>query len=238
MEDVLDVYHRPYDPKRPQVCLDETSKQLLEHVRAPMPAAPGRVARVDDEYRRCGTANIFLAVEPLTGCVSLEATERRTSVDFARFLRRLSDEDYPEAERIVLVLDNLSTHSLASLYEAFSPAEARRLAERFELHFTPKHGSWLNIAEIELSVLARQALNQRIASLPRLRSTLSDWLSQRENAEVRWRFTTEGARIKLLHLYPEVPLARTRASRRGAGGRPTRPTGQRGERRRATRQST
>ena len=238
MEDVLDVYHRPYDPKRPQVCLDETSKQLLEHVRAPMPAAPGRVARVDDEYRRCGTANIFLAVEPLTGCVSLEATERRTSIDFARFLRRLSDEDYPEAERIVLVLDNLSTHSLASLYEAFSPAEARHLAERFELHFTPKHGSWLNIAEIELSVLARQALNQRIASLPRLRSTLSDWLSQRENAEVRWRFTTEGARIKLLHLYPEVPLARTRASRRGAGGRPTRPTGQRGERRRATRQST
>jgi transposase len=237
MEDVLDVYHRPYDPKRPQVCLDETSKQLLEHVRVPMPAAPGRVARVDDEYRRGGTANIFLAVEPLTGDVSLEATERRTSVDFARFLRRLSNEDYPDAERIVLVLDNLSTHSVAALYEAFAPAEARRLAERFELHFTPKHGSWLNIAEIELSVLSRQALDRRIASLPHLRAILSAWLSQRDDAEVRWRFTTDDARIKLLHLYPEVPLARTRASRRGAGGQPPRSTGHRGEWRRATRQS-
>lgn len=237
MEDVLEVYHRPYDPKRPQVCLDETSKQLLEHVRTPIPATPDHVARVDDEYQRCGTANIFLAVEPLTGCVSLEATERRTSVDFAHFLRRLSDEDYPEAERIVLVLDNLNTHSVASLYEAFAPAEARRLTERFELHFTPKHGSWLNIAEIELSVLARQALDQRIASLRRLRTILNNWLSQREDVKVRWRFTTDDARIKLLHLYPEVPLARTQASRRGAGGRPTRPAGQRGERRRAPRQS-
>jgi hypothetical protein len=137
MEDVLEVYQRPYDPKKPQVCLDETSKQLLEHVRTPIAPAPGQPARVDDEYRRCGTANIFLAVEPLTGHVVLEATERRTSVDFAKYLRRLSDEHYPEAERIVLVLDNLSTHSLASLYEAFDPAEARRLVERFELHFTP-----------------------------------------------------------------------------------------------------
>lgn len=236
MEDVLEVYQRPYDPKQPQVCLDETSKQLLEHVRAPIAAAPGQPSRVDDEYRRCGTGNIFLAVEPLTGHVALEATERRASVDFAKFLRCLSDEKYPEAERIVLVLDNLSTHSLASLYEAFDPAEARRLVERFELHFTPKHGSWLNIAEIELSVLARQALDQRIASLPRLRTVLGAWLSQRSDAPVRWRFTTEQARIKLLHLYPDTPPPRHRASRRGVGGQVTRHAARRGERRRATRQ--
>jgi transposase len=236
MEDVLEVYQRPYDPKQPQVCLDETSKQLLEHVRAPIAAAPGQLARVDDEYRRCGTGNIFLAVEPLTGQVTLEATERRTSVDFAHFLRRLSDEEYLEAERIVLVLDNLSTHSLGSLYETFDPVEARRLVERFELHFTPKHGSWLNIAEIELSVLARQALDQRIPSLPRLRTTLTAWLAQRSDAPVRWRFTTNQARIKLLHLYPETPQPRNRASRRGVGGQATRLEVPRGERRRATRQ--
>jgi hypothetical protein len=236
MEDVLEVYHRPYDPKLPQVCLDETSKQLLEHVRAPMPAAPGQLARVDDEYRRCGTANIFLAVEPLTGHVVLEATERRTAVDFAHFLRRLSDAEYPEAERIVLVLDNLNTHSPASLYEAFDPAEARRLVERFELHFTPKHGSWLDVAEIQLSVLARQALDQRIPSLARLRAILTAWMSQRCDAPVRWRFTTDDARIKLLHLYPETPRPRSRASRRGAGGPVTNPAERRGKRRRATRQ--
>ena len=236
MEDVLEVYHRPYDPKQPQVCLDETSKQLLEHVRAPIAAAPGQPARVDDEYRRCGTANIFLAVEPFTGHVVLEATERRTSVDFAHFLRRLSDEQYPAAERIVLVLDNLNTHSLASLYEAFAPAEARRLVGRFELHFTPKHGSWLNIAEIQLSVLARQALDQRISSLACLRATLTAWLAQRSDAPVRWRFTTDDARIKLLYLYPETPRPRNRASRRGAGGAVTRPAARRGEWRRATRQ--
>jgi transposase len=236
MEDVLEVYQRPYDPERPQVCVDETSKQLLEHVRAPIATKPGQPARVDDEYIRCGTANIFLAAEPLTGQVTLEATERRASVDFAKFLRRLSDEEYPEAERIVLVLDNLSTHSLASLYEAFDPAEARRLTERFELHFTPKHGSWLNVAEIQLSVLARQALDQRVASLPRLRNILSAWLSQRANAPVRWRFTTDQARIKLLHLYPETPQPRRRASRRGVGGQLSRHAARRGERRRATRQ--
>ncbi len=207
MEDVLEVYHRPYDAQRPLVCMDETSKQLLEHVRTPIPAAPGQLARIDDEYRRCGTANIFLAVEPLTGRVVLEATEQRRSVDFAQFLRRLSDDAYPQARRIVLVLDNLSTHSLASLYEAFEPPEARWLVERFELHFTPKHGSWLNIAEIELSVLARQALDQRIASLPRLRAVLAAWLAQRSDAPVRWRFTTADARIKLLHLYPDTQRA-------------------------------
>lgn len=236
MEDVLEVYQRPYDPKQPQVCLDETSKQLLEHVREPIAAKPGQPARVDDEYRRCGTANIFLAVEPLTGKVTLDATERRTCVDFAHFLRRLSDETYPEAERIVLVLDNLSTHSFASLYEAFDPAQARRLAERFELHFTPKHGSWLNVAEIQLSVLARQALDQRIVSLQRLRTVVGAWLSQRSNAPVRWRFTTDQARNKLLYLYPETPRPPRRASRRGAGGQLPHHAARRGERRRAIRQ--
>jgi transposase len=226
MEHVLDVYHRPYDPRRPQVCVDETSKQLLEHVRAPLPPAPGVSTRVDDEYRRCGTANIFLAVEPLTGRVITEATERRTSVDFARFLRQLSDEKYPDAERIVLVMDNLSTHSLASLYEAFEPHEAHRLAERFELHFTPKHGSWLNVAEIQLSVLARQALDQRVDSLSRLHAILTAWHAQRTPVPVRWRFTTADARIKLLRLYPDTERAaagwvgnrRAATPREGSGG--------------------
>ena len=208
MEDVLDVYQRPYDPLRPQVCVDETSKQLLDHVWVPIPASPGVPARVDDEYCRCGTANIFMAVEPLTGRVMTQATERRTCVDFAKFLRRLSDDEYPAAEQIVLVMDNLSTHSLAAFYEAFEPAEARRLAQRFELHFTPKHGSWLDVAEIELSVLSRQALDQRIASLGQLRAVLKAWHGQHDKVVVRWRFTTKDARIKLLHLYPEIQRKR------------------------------
>lgn len=221
MEDVLDVYQRAYDPLRPQVCVDETSKQLLDHVRVPIPASPGVPARIDDEYCRCGTANIFMAVEPLTGRVMTQATERRTSVDFAKFLRWLSDDEYPAAEQIVLVMDNLSTHSLAAFYEAFEPTEARRLAQRFELHFTPKHGSWLNVAEIELSVLSRQALDQRISSLGQLRSVLKAWHAQHDKVAVRWRFTTKEARIKLLHLYPEIERkprggqrGRTRARRR------------------------
>jgi len=211
MEDVLDVYHRPYDPDLPQICLDESSKQLLEHVRVPLPPKRGQPARVDDEYRRCGTANIFLAVEPLQGRVITECTEHRTRVDFARFLRRLSDVEYRDAKRLVLVMDNLNVHSLASLYEAFAPAEARRLAERFEIHHTPKHGSWLNIAEIQLSVLARQALDQRIGSTARLRQILSDWHGQHRVVPVKWRFTTRDARIKLLRLYPQ--------SERAAAGR-------------------
>ena len=215
MEDVLDVYHRPYNPRRPQVCVDETSKQLLEHVREPIPPTRGVSARIDDEYRRCGTANIFLAAEPLKGRVMTEPTERRTSIDFAHFLRRLSDVEYPDAEQIVLVMDNLSTHSMASFYEAFEPAEARRLAARFELHFTPKHGSWLNVAEIQLSVLARQALDQRIDSLTRLRRILAAWHAQRSPTPVRWRFTTADARIKLHRLYPDV-IGRAAAGREGA----------------------
>jgi len=173
----------------------------------PIAPKPGVAARVDDEYRRCGTSNIFLAVEPLNGRVITEATERRTAVDFALFLRRLADVEYPEVKRIVLVMDNLNTHCLASLYEAFEPVQARRLAERFEIHHTPKHGSWLNVAEIELSVLARQALDRRLSSLQALRSVLRAWHATRSDAPVRWRFTTHDARIKLRRLYPDVGLA-------------------------------
>lgn len=204
MEDVLEVYRRPYDPRRPQVCVDETSKQLLAHTRTPIPAVPGTPARVDDEYTRNGTANIFLCVEPLTGDTIVKATERRTKIDFAYFIKELCDGPYRDAEKIVLVMDNLNTHSLASLYEAFPPAEARRLVEKLEIHYTPKHGSWLDIAEIELSVLARQCLHQRIGSLSELKRSLRAW-EQHRNAEgrtVSWHFTTEDARIRLRRLYP------------------------------------
>jgi len=205
MEDVLDVYHRPYDRTRPQVCLDETSKQLLEHVRVPIPASRGIPARVDDEYKRCGTANIFAAVEPLTGRSLVEVTEQRASVDMARFLRRLSDEAYPKASMIVLVMDNLSIHSRACLYEAFPPAEAHRLARRFEVHYTPKHGSWLNVAEIFLSTLSIQCLNQRVGTIAQLRSIIAAWKASRTGGKVSWRFTTADARIKLRRLYPSIP---------------------------------
>ena len=171
MEDVLEVYRRPYDPERPQVCIDETSKQLLEHTRIPIPASPGTPARVDDEYKRCGTANIFLCVEPLTGETVVKATERRTKTDFAHFIRDLCDGPYRDADKVIVVMDNLNTHSPASLYEAFPPAEARRLIEKLEIHHTPKHGSWLDIAEIQLSVLARQCLHQRIDSMVGLKKS-------------------------------------------------------------------
>jgi hypothetical protein len=204
MEDVLEVYHRPYDPTRPQVCLDETSKQLLEHTREPLVASPGSVARVDDEYTRCGTANIFAAVEPITGNCLIEVTERRTSVDMAKFLRRLADEVYAAATVIVLVMDNLSIHALSCLYEAFPPAEARRLVLRFELHHTPKHGSWLNVAETFLSMLSLQCLDQRIGSIDALRATIAAWSASRTCGKVIWRFTTDNARVKLLRLYPSI----------------------------------
>ncbi len=204
MEDVLDVYHRPYDPARPQVCLDESSKQLLEHTRVPIAASPGTRARVDDEYKRCGTANIFAAVEPLTGRSVVEVTERRTAVDMAGFLRRLSDQEYPKAAMIVLVMDNLNIHGLACLYEAFPPAEAHRLARRFEIHHTPKHGSWLNVAEIFLSTLSTQCLDQRVGSITRLRSIIAAWQTSRTGGKVTWRFTTAAARIKLRRLYPSM----------------------------------
>lgn len=205
MEDVLEVYHRPWDPARPQVCLDETSKQLLAHTREPIAARPGKLARVDDEYKRCGTANIFAAVEPLTDWCLVEATEHRTNIDMAHFLRRISDEAFPDAIVIVLVMDNLSIHTLSCLYEAFEPDEARRLTKRFEIHYTPRHGSWLNVAETFLSTLVTQCLGQRIDGLVQLGTILAAWKASRRTGRVTWRFTTADARIKLRRLYPSLP---------------------------------
>jgi hypothetical protein len=208
MEDVLEVYTRPYDPRRPQVCVDETSKQLVAETRVPIPATPGQPERVDYEYERKGTANLFMVFEPLAGQRRVKVTERRTAVDFAHVLRELSDVQYPHAEKIVLVMDNLNTHKLASLYEAFTPVEARRLIERFELHYTPKHGSWLNMAETELSVLATQCLDRRIPDPTTLTHEVAAWERQRNTAKCRvnWRFTTPDARIKLQRLYPSIQL--------------------------------
>lgn len=204
MEDVLDVYERPYNLALPVVCFDETSKQLVGHTRAPLPARPGSARRIDDEYKRCGTANIFVAVEPLTGDVVTRATERRTAIDCAHFLRHIADDIYPDSEKIVLVMDNLNTHKPASFYEALEPGEARRLIERFEWHYTPKHGSWLDVAEMQISVLARQCLDRRIPSLRQLRSELTSWHKARKPAPVCWQFTNDEARIKLRHLYPST----------------------------------
>jgi hypothetical protein len=208
MEDVLEVYQRPYDPLRPQVCLDETSKQLTKEVRRPVPAAPGHPARMDYEYERNGTANLFMMFEPLRGWRHVEVTERRTKVDFAHVIRDLIDVHYPEAETIVLVMDNLNTHKVASLYEAFPPAEARRLIDKLEIHYTPKHGSWLDMAETELGVLSQQCLNRRIPDRDTLIREVAAWEHSRNAAEckVTWRFTTEDARIKLKTLYPSIQL--------------------------------
>jgi len=208
MEDVLDVYARPYDEARPVVCVDEGGKQLIGDVREPLPVRPASPAKEDYEYERGGMANVFLACEPLAGRQQVEVTERKTAQDFARLLQRLSDEWYPRAEKIVLVCDNLNTHTPACLYEAFAPAEARRLAERFEWHHTPKHGSWLNVAELELSALARQCLDRRIPDLEALRREVAAWLASRNAAVVKvdWQFTTADARVKLKKLYPTVQL--------------------------------
>jgi hypothetical protein len=208
MEDVLDVYAVPYDPARPVVCVDEGGKQLIGDVREPLPPRPASPAKQDYEYERGGMANLFMAVEPLAGWRHVEVTERKTAIDFARFLRLLSDGPFREAERIVLVCDNLNTHGPACLYEAFEPAEARRLAGRFEWHYTPKHGSWLNVAECELSVVARQCLDRRILDLETLRREVAAWERQRNAAVVRvdWQFTTADARVKLKKLYPTVQL--------------------------------
>jgi len=206
MEDVLDIYQRPYDPRAPQVCRDEASKQLLAETRRPVPAAPGQPGRVDYEYERKGVANLFLFCEPLRGWRTVAVTERRTRADWAHAIRELVDVHYPDAERIVLVMDNLNTHSPASLYEAFPPAEAKRLADKLEIHHTPKHGSWLNVAEIELSVLGRQCLDRRIADPAVLGAEVQAWQQDRDAAggRVDWRFTTADARIKLKHLYPSI----------------------------------
>lgn len=208
MEDVLEVYKRPYDAERPVVCLDETSKQLIGETRTPIAAVPGQPARIDYEYERKGTANLFMIFEPLGGWRRVKVTERRTAVDFAEVIRELIDECYPDAKKIVLVMDNLNTHKLASLYEAFAPEQARRLAERLEIHYTPKHGSWLDMAETELSVLARQCLNRRLDSIDALNHEIRAWEKQRNDAECKidWRFTTQDARIKLKRLYPSIQL--------------------------------
>lgn len=206
MEDVLEVYQRDYDPKRPVVCMDETSKQLVGETRAPVPTAPGRTARVDYEYERKGTANLFMITEPLVGQRRVEVTERRTAIDFAKLVRKMVDEWYADAKRIVLVMDNLNTHRPASLYEAFPPAEARRLIEKLEIHYTPKHGSWLNIAEIELGILSRQCLARRIDSPKVLTKEVAVWQRHRNRTcgTVDWHFTTKDARKKLKRLYPSV----------------------------------
>jgi hypothetical protein len=206
MEDVLDVYHRPYDEKRPLIALDESSKQLIGETVPPLPAEPGQPERFDYEYVRNGTANLFLISEPLLGWRAVKVTERRTAKDFAEVVRWLAEDIHPNAEKLVLVMDNLNTHKLASLYETFPPEQARRIAERLEIHYTPKHGSWLNVAEIELSVLSRQCLNRRIESMDELRKEVAAWDEARneKQVEVRWRFTTEDARVKLRRLYPVV----------------------------------
>jgi hypothetical protein len=206
MEDVLAVYTRPYDPLRPQVCLDETSRQLLAEVTLPQPVAPGRSARQDYEYLRQGVCNVFLVCEPLRGWRQVMVSARRTRIDWAHCVKDLLDVCYPDAEQVVLVQDNLNTHTPASLYAAFAPAEAKRLADRLELHYTPKHGSWLNMAEIELSILAEQCLDRRLADQATLEREVAAWQAARNRAGrgVDWRFTTDDARIKLKHLYPAI----------------------------------
>ena len=206
MEDVLAVYTRLYDPRRPQVCPDETSRQLLGEVTLPLPVEPGRPARQDYEYERRGVCNVFLVCQPLRGWRQVTVSDRRTRIDWAHCVKDLLDVCYPDAERVVLVQDNLNTHTPASLYAAFEPAEAKRLADRLELHYTPKHGSWLNMAEIELAVLAEQCLDRRLADRATLEREVAAWQAARNAAGrgVDWRFTTEDARIKLKHLYPAI----------------------------------
>jgi len=208
MEDVLDVYKQPYDPKRPQVCMDETSKQLLADTREPISAKPGSTEKFDYEYKREGVANLFMFFEPLMGKRHVKVTERRTRKDWALAMRELSDIHYPDAEVIVIVMDNLNIHSPVSFYEAFDPDEARRLSKRFEFHYTPKHGSWLNIAEIEFSVLSRQCLDRRMPNQEFLKREVRSWEDERNDqiVKVQWRFTAADARIKLQHLYPIIEL--------------------------------
>jgi hypothetical protein len=214
MEDVLEVYRRPYDPNHPVVCIDESFKQLIGETREPLPPRPGEplpprpgaVERYDHVYIRNGVASLFLASEPLAGWRDVAVTEHRCRGDWARFIKSLAEGRYRKAERLVLVMDQLNTHSLASLYDAFPPEEAKRLADRLEIHYTPKHGSWLNMAEIELSALARQCLSRRIAQRDTLQRQIEQWQCQRNSAgtAVDWRFTTQDARIKLRRLYPSI----------------------------------
>jgi hypothetical protein len=205
MEDVLEVYQRPHDPQRPVVCLDETTKQMIAETRAPIPAAPGRKARHDYEYERNGVASLFMMFAPLEGWRCVKVTDRHAAIDYAHVLKDLSDTHFPEAAKIVLVQDNLSTHTPASLYAAFPAAEARRLVERFEWHYTPKHGSWLDMAESELAVLTTQCLDRRIPDKPTLTKEVAAWQDDRNKRCVKadWQFTTDNARVKLKSLYPQ-----------------------------------
>ncbi len=206
MEDVLAVYRRPYDPSRPVVCMDEMSRQHLKEVREPLEMGPGAPYRYDHHYERNGTINLFTFFEPLAAWRTVMTSERRTCIDWAECVRTLLDEHHREAEKIVLVMDNLNTHKLASLYKAFAPAEARRLAKRLEIHYTPEHGSWLNMAEIEQSVMARQALSRRIPDREAMETRTRAWQEERNRADatVDWQFTTDDARIKLKRLYPKI----------------------------------
>lgn len=208
MEDVLEVYHRPRNPKRPLVCFDEGSKQQTKETRLALPTQPGTVARYDYEYERNGTSNLFLFFAPLEAWRHIKVTDQRTMIDFAHCMRDLVDSHFPDAEKIVLVMDNLNTHKFASLYLAFPPAEARRIIEKLEIHYTPKHGSWLNMAEIELSVLHRQCLNARIPDQATLGAKVAAWKKRRnlKLSTVHWQFTTDDARIKLHRLYPTIDV--------------------------------
>lgn len=206
MEDVLEIYHQPYNPKYPVICMDEQPVQLVKETRLPLPAIPGHPESVDYEYERNGTANIFLFTEPLAGWRKAVVTERRTAVDWAHEIQHLLDEDYAQSEKVILVCDQLNTHKVASLYQAFQPPTARRLAERLEIHHTPKHGSWLNIAENELSALTRQCLDRRIPDRETLERETRAWYSERNRAQksVDWQFTNTDARIRLKRLYPQI----------------------------------
>ncbi len=208
MEEVLEVYHRPYDPKRPVVCFDEGSKQQTKETRLPLPAQPGSIAKYDYEYERNGTSNVFMFFAPLAAWRHVKVTDRRTMIDFAGCMRDLVDVHFPDAETIVVVMDNLNTHKPASLYEAFAPTEARRLLGKLEFHYTPKHGSWLNMAEIELSVLHRQCTQARIPNQSTLITKTTAWYERRNQmqATAQWRFTTDDARIKLHRLYPTIDV--------------------------------
>jgi transposase len=206
MEDVLEVYQLPYSPDYPVVCMDESCKQLIGEVRGPIPCEPGKSERIDDEYVRNGVIEIFMEVEPLAGKRHVEITEHRTRKDWAAQIKQMLDERYPNATKVRLVMDNLNTHSITSLYEAFEPQEARRLAERLEIHYTPKHGSWLNMAEIELSVLKGQCLDRRIPEKEIIQAEVAAWEKDRNNnvKKIDWQFTTSDARIKLKRLYPKL----------------------------------
>jgi len=206
MEEVLDLYKKPYDPRHPMLCMDELSTQLSGEVRDPLPTAPGKPLKYDTEYTRNGTVNIFMTVEPLAGTRFTQVTERRTKLDWAHYRKALVDDRYPEAERLCVILDNLNTHNKSSLYEAFAPLEAKRIADKLDLHYTPKHGSWLNMAEIELSHLSRQCLAQRIAAKDTVITQVEAWTQSRnaKQAKAQWQFTTADARVKLRKLYPTV----------------------------------